>query len=187
MSSFSFVTENPSTDKLSRTINYITVVFFSVFLPAYMPPIVYFKKWEQRLRLEPRFSGNDETALRSFPRGLFRAFSNFFLVLRGFKDSSCFLLIIYPLHSIVNLITLILVSYYDEQRSHKRLMHGVFFEENHKLVVFILGLAGFANLIMMPFFLYRNIGQVLIKLWKKFTCKRETTYIVNVVPLYCKK
>ena len=61
-------------------------------------------------------------------------------------------------------------------------MHGVFFEENYKLVLFLLGLAGFANLMMMTFYLYRNIGQVLVKIGKKITCKLETKYIVNGVP-----
>ena len=126
--------------------------------------------------------GDEEIISRSFPRGLFRAFSNFFLVLRGFTDPSCFLLIIYPLHFIVNIVTLILVGYYNHQKSQTRLMNGFFFEENRNLVLFLLGLAGFANLMMMPFILYKNILHILIKIVKKCSCRRETKYVVNVLP-----
>ena len=134
--------------------------------PAYIPPMKFCKKWKQRLKLEPRFSGNDQSVLRSFPRAFFRSFSNFFLVLRDFKYSSCFLLVIYPLHFILNLVTLMLVSYYNDPKSQTRLMHEFFFEENHKLVLFLVGLAEFFNLTMMPFFVYKNMGHVLIKMVK---------------------
>ena len=117
---------------------------------------------------------------RSFPRAIFRASSNFFLVLRGFGDPSLCSVLIYPLHFLANSITLILIIIYTEPSTHVKLTQSPSFEESHKLAfIFIICGLGLLNIAMLPFFAYKNIHSIIIKMYKNCSSHRETTYIVS--------
>ena len=177
-----FQTENP------YFLFYLPAVLFSIVLPAYYPPISLFTRLENKLNLTPRFETTEQFQTRSIPRGLFRAFSNFFLVLRGFGDPSLFLVLIYPLHFIVNILTLMLVIIYNEPNSRDQVAENPSFEENHKLsMIFIILGFGLLNVLMIPFFAYRNMHSVLKKMFMNWSCERTTIYTVNGTPSFSAK
>jgi hypothetical protein len=172
-----FQTENP------YFLFYLPSVIISIFLPAYYPPISLFARLVKKLNLTPRFETNETFQTRSTSRGLFRAFSNFFLVLRGFDDPSNFLVLIYPLHFIVNILTLMLVIIYNESSSQGQLAENPSFEENHKLsMIFVIFGFGLINVVMLPFFAYKNMHSILRKMFTSWSCQRSTTYIVSGTP-----
>jgi len=159
---------------------YLPAVFLSILLPAYYPPMAFFLTKEQTLGLDPRFPNKKDFSTRSLSRGLFRAFSNFFLVSKGFGDPSLFLVLIYPLHFLVNMTTLVLVTVFTQMSSHIKLTQSPSFEENNKLlcILIICGL-GLLNLVMLPFFAYKNAHLVLLRKLRSCSCQREQTYIVT--------
>ena len=177
-----FQTENP------YFLFYLPAVIFSIFLPAYFPPIGLFARLEKKHNFKQRYETNEKFQTRSILRGLFSAFSNFFLVIRGFGDPSDFLVLIYPLHFIVNILTLMLVIIYIEPSSRDQVAKNPSFEENHKLsMIFNIFGFGLINVLMLPFFAYKNMHSVLKMMFTNWSCQRSQTYIVSGTPSFSDK